>query len=96
MNWVVVEMLKTPMWIAEAVYSDFVMSDHAKSLPGIEVPVIVFAANSGVFCNGIAMGKAIAGQAPQGTLIPFEDAGHILFYEQPQKFNAALADFVKA
>lgn len=96
MDWVVAEMMKTPTWIAEAVYSDFVMSDHVKSLPTISVPVIVFAANSGVFCNGIAMGKAIANQVPQGTFIPFEDAGHILFYEQPQKFNAALTDFVKS
>ncbi len=96
MDWVVAEMIKTPPWIAEAVYSDFVMSDYAKSLPAIKVPVIVFAADSGVFCHGIAMGKAIASQVPQGRFIPFEDAGHILFYEQPQKFNAALADFVKA
>lgn len=94
-DWVVAEMLKTPTWIAEAAYSDFLMSDYTKSLPAIKVPVIVFAANSEVFRNGIAMGKAIANQVPQGTFIPFEDAGHILFYEQPQKFNTALADFVK-
>ncbi len=36
------------------------------------------------------MGKAIADQVPQRTLVPFEDAGQILFYEQPQKLNAAL------
>jgi non-heme chloroperoxidase len=96
MDWVVAEMMKTPTWIAEAAYSDFVLSDYAKSLPAIEVPVIVFAANSGVFSNGIAMGKAIADQMPRATFIPFEDAGHILFYEQPQKFNAALMDFVMA
>jgi non-heme chloroperoxidase len=95
MDWVVAEMMKTPTWIAEAVYSDFVMSDHAKSLPAIKVPVIVFAANSGVFVNGIGMGKAIAAQVPHGTFIPFEDAGHMLFYERPQSFNAALTDFVK-
>jgi non-heme chloroperoxidase len=96
MDWVVAEMMKTPTWIAEAVYSDFVMSDHARSLPMIRLPVIVFAANSGVFHNGIAMGKVIANQVPDGTFVPFDDAGHILFYEQPQKFNAALKDFVKA
>jgi pimeloyl-ACP methyl ester carboxylesterase len=95
MDWVVAEMMKTPTWIAEAAYSDFLMSDYTKSLPAIRVPVIVFAANSDVFRNGIAMGKAIANQVPQGTFIPFEDAGHILFYEQPHKFNTALADFVK-
>ncbi len=96
MDWVVAEVLKTPPWIAEAVYSDFLMSDYAQSLPAIKVPVIVCAADSGVFPRGIAMGRAIADQVPHGTFIPFEDGGHILFYEQPQKFNAALADYVKA
>jgi len=94
--WVVAEMMKTPAWIAEAVYSDFVMSDLARTLPAVKVPVIVCAADSGVFPNGIAMGKALAGQAPHGTFIPFEDAGHMLFYEQPQKFNGALAAYIKA
>lgn len=96
MEWVVRELMKTPTWIAEAAYSDFLMGDYAKSVSTIEVPVIVFAANSGVFCRGIEMGRAIAGQAPRATFIPFEGAGHILFYEQPEKFNAALTEFIKA
>jgi non-heme chloroperoxidase len=93
-DWVVTEMLKTPPWVAEAVYSDFLMSDYAKSLPTVKLPVIVFGADSDVFRNGIAMGKAIASQIPQGRFVPFEDAGHILFYEQPEKFNAAMTKFV--
>lgn len=95
-DWVVAEMMKTPTWIAEAIYSDFVMSDLARTLPSVSVPFIVFAADSGVFPHGIAMGKALADQAPRGTCISFEDAGHILFYEQPQRFNAALSSFIRA
>ncbi len=95
-DWIAAEMLKTPPWIAQAIYSDFVMSDFARILPSVELPLIVCAADSGVFPKGIAMGKGLADQAPHGTFVPFEDAGHILFYEQPQKFNAALADFIKA
>ena len=95
-DWVVGEMMKTPAWIAEAIYSDFVMSDFARTLPTVEIPFIGFAADSGVFPNGIAMGKALASRTPHGKFVPFEDAGHILFYEQPQKFNAAIAAFVKA
>ncbi len=96
MDWVVAELLKTPTWIAEAVYSDYAMSDFTDVLRSIKVPVVVFGANSDIFPHGIAMGKAIAGQAPHATFIPFDDAGHMLFYEQPQKFNAALAAFIKA
>ncbi len=95
-EWMVAEQMKTPPWIGEAVYSDFLMSDYATSLSAITAPVIVFAANSGLYSRGMAMGKAIAAQLPQSTFIPFDDAGHILFYEQPQKFNAALTGFVKA
>lgn len=96
MDWVVAELLKTPTCIAQAAYSDYLMSDHAKSLPAIQLPVIVFAADSGIFAKGIAMGEAIANQLAHSAFVPFGDAGHLLFYEQPQKFNTALAEFVKA
>ncbi len=95
MDWIIRELLKTPTWIAEAAYSDFVMSNYAKILPSIDLPFVVFAANSGVFASGIVMGKAIADQVPQATFIAFNDAGHMLFYEQPRKFNAAMIAFVK-
>jgi len=94
-NWVVAELTKTPPWIAIAIYSDFVMSDYARTLPNVEIPLIVIAADSGVFPKGVAMGKALAAQAPHGKFVEVEDGGHMLFYEQPQKFNAALAGFVK-
>lgn len=94
-DWVVAELIKTPPWIAIAIYSDFVMSDYAKTLPIVKIPLLVFAADSGVFPKGIAMGKALAGMAPRGTFVPIEDGGHVLFYEQAQKFNSTLAGFVK-
>ena len=96
MDWTVAEMMKTPTWIAEAVYSDFVMADCAKILPAVEIPLILFGADSQVFPTGTRMAKALAAQAPHGTFLLFEDGGHMLFYEQPQKFNAALAAFAKA
>lgn len=96
MDWVVAEMLKIPPWIAVAIYSDFLMSDLARVLPSVKLPLIVCGGDSGVFPDGIAMGKALAGQAPHSTFIPFEDGGHILFYEQAQRFNAELAAFIAA
>lgn len=93
--WIPSELTKTPAWIAVAVYSDFLISDYTKVLPTIKVPTIVFAANSNVYTKGIDMGKRIAGQIPKATFEPFEKAGHLLFYEQPEKFNKALVDFIK-
>jgi non-heme chloroperoxidase len=96
LEWIPSELTKTPPWIAVAIYSDFLISDYTKVLPTITVPVIVFAANSNVYKTGIDMGRSIAAQIPTATFVPFEDAGHLLFYEQPEKFNKALGDFVKA
>jgi non-heme chloroperoxidase len=95
LEWITAELSKTPPWIAVAVYSDYAMSDYAQLLPTIKIPVIVFAANSGIFKTGIEMGKSIAAQMPNSTFVPFEDAGHLLFFEQPDKFNQALINFIR-
>jgi len=95
LEWIPAELTKTPPWIAVAIYSDFLISDYAKVLPTISIPVIVFAANSNVYKTGIAMGRSIAAQIPKATFVAFEDAGHLLFYEQSEKFNKALGDFVR-
>ncbi len=95
LNWMSAELIKILPWIALAVYSDYLMSDYTPVLPTIKIPVIVCAANSNVFQKGIEMGRSLAAQIPQAHFVPFEEAGHLLFYEQPAKFNKALADFVK-
>jgi pimeloyl-ACP methyl ester carboxylesterase len=51
--------------------------------------------SSGVYTKGIEMGKSIAAQMPNATFVPFDDGGHLLFYEQPEKFNQALIDLVR-
>lgn len=95
LEWISAELDKTPVWIGVAAYSDYVMSDHAKVLPTIKIPTIVFATDSANYKTGLAMGKSIAAQIPNSTFVPFANAGHILFYEQPEKFNQALIDFIR-
>jgi len=94
-EWITKELLKTPPWIALGIYNDFVIRDYSGVLPGVTVPAIVWAADCNVFKKGIDQGKYVASQMPKATFIPFEDAGHMLFYEQPAKFNKSLADFVR-
>jgi len=93
--WIPAEMSGTPPWIATAIYSDYLMSDYTGVLPAIEVPAVVFAADSNVFRKGIDMGRSIAARIPNATFVPFEDAGHLLFYEQPAKFNKTIIDLFK-
>lgn len=93
--WMVPEVAKTPAWIAIAVYSDFLLSDYSGVLPTVKVPAIVFAGDSKIYERGVAMGRYLAGRLPQAEFVPFDDGGHTLFYEQPDKFNEALAAFVR-
>ena len=94
LGWISAELTKTPPWIATAIYCDFVMTDHAQILPTLKLPVAVFAADSGIYQQGINMGRSLAAQISRSSFYPFEDAGHLLFYEQPEKFNRALARFI--
>ena len=93
-QWITAEMLKTPTAVGVAAYSDYLMSDYTKVLPTIRVPGIVFSGEVGIYKDGFGQGRYIAGQIPQGVFVGFNDAGHMLFYEQPDKFNNAVADFV--
>lgn len=95
LSWIPLELTKTPSWIAIAIYSDFLMSDLAEVLSTIKIPVIVFAADSDVYKTGLKMGKAIADQIPTAVYVPFHDTGHLLFYEQSERFNKILSDFVQ-
>lgn len=95
LEWIVDEITKTPPWIATAIYSDFLSSDYAQVLPTVNIPAIVFAADSNVYRRGIDMGRSIAARMPEATFVPFDDAGHFLHYEQPEKFNQALGDFIR-
>ncbi len=94
LGWITAEIRKTPPWIATAIYSDYLTSDYTAVLSTITLPVIVFAANSPIAEKGLEQGKYLAGLMPLGQLVEFDDAGHILFFEQPAKFNATLARFV--
>ncbi len=94
LEWIIPEMTKTPPWIAMAIYSDFLASDYTRVLPTVRIPAVVFAANSNVYAQGLEMGRHVAGCLPDAQFVPFEDAGHFLFYEQPEKFNRILSDFI--
>ena len=95
LDWILTEHLKTPAPVAIDIYSDYLMRDYSKTLETITIPVIVFAADSQIFPKGIEMGSFISSQIPHSTFVPFEDGGHVLFYEQAEKFNSALDKFAK-
>lgn len=88
------EMAKTPPWIAAAIHSDFAVHNYEPLLPGVTTPTAVF---SGLFISekNLEMGKYFAERLPQGRYYPHPKASHILFYEEPELFNARLMDFLE-
>lgn len=91
--WMLAEMLKMPVESATAVLFDHCNQDWRDLLPTIDLPVLVttgkqsqvFPYQSSVF---------ISEQIPGAKLVVFEHSGHCPFYEEAEKFNAAVADFL--
>lgn len=94
-RWMEAAIREIPTWLAVAIYSDYVYSDFTDVLPTISVPTVVMSANSAVFPDSFTQGRHIAAQIPDAVFVPFEESGHVLFYEEPEKFNQTVRDFAK-
>ncbi len=94
MRWMLAESMKAPSAVAVAIYSDFVMRDYTSVLRTITVPTIVFAGDSNVFRRGIEQGRWVAEQIPAASFVASPTGGHLLFYEEPDRFNAELTTFL--
>lgn len=94
-RWMEAAIQQIPVWIAVAIYSDYVYSDFTDVLPTISVPTVVMAANSAVFPDSHTQGRHIASQIPDALFVPFAESGHALFYEEPDKFNQTVRAFAK-
>lgn len=91
--WTLDEVTKTPPWIATAIHSDFVIRNYEPLLKAVTVPTAVFA---GVFGEGsLAMGKHFAQSLPKGSYFAYPKAGHMLFYEEAERFTKELTSFIK-
>jgi pimeloyl-ACP methyl ester carboxylesterase len=95
MQWMLPEHLATPTPIATAIYSDYLMRDYSQSLHGISVPVLVANGNSSHICFGPNTGRHVADTLPNGKLEIFNNSGHMPFYEEPERFNAGLLEWLK-
>lgn len=96
LSWMLAETLKTPTAVATAIYSDFLMRDYTAVLPTVTVPTTVFAADSHIFEQGMEQGRWVARQIPGATFVESESGGHVLFSEDADLFNRALARLASA
>jgi non-heme chloroperoxidase len=82
--------LLVPTNSAVALLVGYFVADFRPVLPKIDKPVVVCAAKSGYMGTIVAMQKNI----PNSKLEIFEGAGHALFVDDPDKFNALVEDFL--
>ena len=70
---------------------DYHAQDWRPMLPSIDLPVLITTGGkSGAFPGCRYMHEHI----PGARMEIFEESGHVLFYEEPDRFNAVVAEFV--
>ncbi len=86
----------TPAVVALSLVYDISYQDYMAVLPTITVPTIIFAANSGLFPKGIETGKYMQTAIPNSRLAVFENTGHMIQLEDPERFNKELESFLRS
>ena len=81
---------------ASALLRDHASNDWRDVLPRLDVPALVVAAEGSVFpTEGL---RWVSEQIPRGKFIAFdkeEGGSHFMFYENPEKFNGVVEEFLK-
>lgn len=88
------ETMKTPTSVATTIVSDLVNSDLRNGLSEIDVPtLLLYGDQSKVYPGDV--GAWLQSQIPEAELVTFADSGHCPFWEESEKFNEAVRDFVR-
>jgi len=82
--------LQVPAWVRAHMRRPGL--DYGSTLRALQVPVLVVHGEQDQI-NLPAMAQYTASQAPAAQLRLYENVGHMAFWEQPERFNADLADF---
>jgi 3-oxoadipate enol-lactonase len=85
--------------VPEAAYRTSMLAllgfDQRHALKDIKVPTLVLSGSKDKNAPALMMAK-MAGYVPGATYVELEGAGHLVNLEQPDRFNAALEQFLKA
>jgi pimeloyl-ACP methyl ester carboxylesterase len=92
-QWMEAAILQTPPQAAIELVSDHMSQDWRSMLPTIKVPTLVITGKKSVIFP-YQSSVYIAEQVPGARLVICEESGHAPFYEEPETFNAAVAEFV--
>lgn len=84
----------TPTQAAIEYVEDMIAADYRSDLASIDLPTLLIYGRMNNVPIPTEIGRWIAEQIPNSRLERFEDAGHSPFYEQADRFNSLLSDFV--
>lgn len=89
--WMVCEMMKTPTGVYCDVLQDSYASDFRPVLPKVTVPAVICVSPKGAV--DLETAQYMVKAMPRARLAMFEGCGHMLLWEQADKFNRLLVDF---
>ena len=89
-------MKKLPVYIAFALYNDFLFKDYTVTLPKIDIPLLICCADSPAIPKGIAMGRYYRDLVKGNCYFhEFLDLGNTRSSVDPEQFNRTILDFVE-
>lgn len=95
-DWIFSLGLQASSWATAAVANTWLdEEDLFKDLSAIRVPTLILCRLDDKVCL-YPLALAQKNGIQNAKLVPFESCGHFLFYDQRDKFNKELAEFVEA
>jgi len=91
--WAISQMQKTPPHVAQACFEAVVGFDVRAQVKKLAVPTAVLHGRHDELFP-LPNGEVLAKQIPEAKLVVFEESGHSPHLEEPEAFNAALAEFL--
>jgi non-heme chloroperoxidase len=92
---IVQESLKVPAHVWRAAFEGFLEDDFVGEWDKIKAPTLIIWGARDTFCPRQEQDTLLRA-IPSARLVVYENAGHALHWEEPERFAADLADFVKS
>ncbi|MGA9403207.1 alpha/beta fold hydrolase [Haladaptatus sp.] len=87
------ELTRTPPPVKSAILFDYTVRDYRDALPEINLPTLVCAGADEKW-RTVASVRDVADRIPNADFELFENSGHCITLEEPERFNRSLATFV--
>jgi non-heme chloroperoxidase len=92
-QWMVDQQMKTSPNTATCILADQTHRDYRSVLAGLELPVLAIWGRDEK-CLPVAAGEWLSRTMPNIELEIFEDSGHMPMWEEPERFNHLITDWV--